>query len=163
MFAGMETVSDSSIDRSRIDQRPSRQRSRVTNGKSYFVEADGRGPWARRWSDVLGEIVSDIGGHDAGLSEGQRQLARRAATIAIACERMEGEAATGKAIDLEQYGRLTDRLGRAFQRLGLRRQARDIGPTLGDLMRLDIEERRQEQEAAEAATAKAAAPDEVLP
>ena len=64
-----------------------------------------------------------------GLSEGQRQLARRCATIAIACERMEGQAAAGQAIDLEAYGTLTDRLGRAFARLGLKRVARDIGPT----------------------------------
>jgi hypothetical protein len=109
--------------------RPRRatQRSRVTNGKTLFVEADARGPWARRFSDVLSEIISDLGGAGAGLSEGQRQIARRCATIAIACERMEGEAAAGKAIDLDVYGTLTDRLGRAFQRLGLKRQAREIG------------------------------------
>ncbi|MBV8420654.1 MAG: hypothetical protein JOZ26_11640 [Hyphomicrobiales bacterium] len=105
----------------------------MTNGSSPFVEADGRGPWARRWRDVLGEITSDLGGHDV-LSEGQRQLARRAATISIACERMEGEAAAGKEIDLEEYGRLTDRLGRAFQRLGLRRQPRMVEPSLADIL-----------------------------
>jgi hypothetical protein len=60
------------------------------------------------------------------LSEGQKQLARRCATIAIACERMEGRAALGEEIDLEEYGRLTDRLGRAFQRLGLERRARTV-------------------------------------
>ena len=106
-----------------------------------------------------------MGGREAGLSEGQRQLARRAATIAVACERMEGQSAIGKEIDLEQYGRLTDRLGRAFQRLGLHRQPRDIGQPddeLGGAMLADIAERRQEQEAAEA-IAKAAAPDEVVP
>ena len=70
-----------------------------------------------------------------GLSEGQRQLARRAATIAIACERLEGEAAAGNEIDLEVYGTLTDRLGRCFQRLGLKRQVRDTGLTLNDIMR----------------------------
>jgi hypothetical protein len=116
-------------------------RSRVTNGKTHFVEADGRGPWARRWSDVLAEIISDIGGHD-GLSEGQRQLARRCATIAIACERMEGEAAKGNDIDLDAYGTLTDRLGRAFGRLGLRRQARDVSPTLSDFLREDNREQQ---------------------
>jgi hypothetical protein len=168
----METAEVSSIDRSQIDQRPprqdqlpARQRSRVTNGRSPFVEVDGRGPWARRWSDVLGEIISDVGGHNAGLSEGQRQLARRAATIAIACEKMEGRAAVGEDIDLEQYGRLTDRLGRAFQRLGLQRQARKLGQSddeLGGAMLADIAERRREQEAAEA-IAKAAAADEVVP
>ena len=86
-------------------------RSRVTNGRTLFVEADGRGPWGRRFRDILAEITNDLGGADL-LSEGQRQLARRAATISIACERLEGEAAAGAEINLELYGRLTDRLGR---------------------------------------------------
>jgi hypothetical protein len=136
---GMESHTDiekSSAARRAVNRVPSRQRSRVTNGRTHFVEADGRGPWARRWSDVLAEIISDIGGHE-GLSEGQRQLARRCATIAIACERMEGEAAKGNEIDLDAYGTLTDRLGRAFGRLGLKRQARDVSPTLSDFLRED--------------------------
>jgi hypothetical protein len=120
------TVNSLSDHRSTI-VRPRTMRSKVTNGKALFVEADGRGPWARRWRDVLAEIISDIGGHE-GLSEGQRQLARRCATIAIACERMEGEAAQGAEIDLEVYGTLTDRLGRALQRLGLKRVPKDITP-----------------------------------
>src|SRR5262249_38812915 len=108
-----ESIENSSAVCAGSVAQPSRLRSRVTNGKTPFVEADGRGPWARRWRDVLAEIMSDLGGHDV-LSEGQRQLARRAATISIACERMEGEAAVGAQIDLEEYGRLTDRLGRCF-------------------------------------------------
>ena len=76
---------------------------------------------------MLAEIISDLGGADL-LSEGQKQLARRCATISIACERMEGEAALGKEIDLDAYGTLTDRLGRALQRLGLKRHPRDITP-----------------------------------
>ena len=108
-------------------------RSRVTNGRTLFVEADTRGPWARRFRDVLAEITSDLGGADL-LSEGQRQLARRAATISLACERMEGEAAAGEPINLELYGRLTDRLGRALQRLGLERKPRDVTPTLADYL-----------------------------
>ena len=47
---------------------PPRLRSRVTNGKTLFVEADNRGPWARRFRDVLAEITSDLGGADV-LSE----------------------------------------------------------------------------------------------
>jgi hypothetical protein len=117
-------------------------RSRVTNGGRVFVEADQRGPWTRRFRDILSQIVSDLGGADI-LSEGQRQIARRAATLSIACERLEGEIATGKDVDLEQYGQLTDRLGRCFNRLGLKRQARDVGPTLGDLIRQDQLTERQ--------------------
>jgi hypothetical protein len=100
-------------------------RSAVTNGKRLHVVRPGDTAWARRFRDVLGEITNDLGG--AGLlSEGQRQLARRAATISIMCEKLEGEAAAAAEIDLELYGRLVDRLGRAFQRLGLRRQPREI-------------------------------------
>ena len=47
--------------------------------------------------------------------ERQRQLARRCATIALECERLEGYAVAGQTIDLDLYGTLTDRLGRAFQ------------------------------------------------
>jgi len=130
----METSLNSSADRALVERRPSKQRSKVTNGKTLFVEADQRGPWARRWRDLFAEIISDLGGADL-LSEGQRQLARRCATIAIACERMEGEAALGKEINLDTYGTLTDRLGRALQRLGLKRVPRDVTPSLADYLR----------------------------
>lgn len=126
---------------------PSRSRSRVSNGKALFVEADGRGPWGRRFRDILAEITNDLGGADL-LSEGQRQLARRCATISIACEKLEGDAAAGATIDLETYGKLTDRLGRTFQRLGLKREPRDIGPSLADLIAQD-----EAEEAARAAEA----------
>ena len=82
---------------------------------------------------MLAEIIGDLGGADL-LSEGQRQLARRCATIAIACEKMEGEAAAGNEIDLDVYGQLTDRLGRVFHRLGLKRQPRDVTPSLAEYL-----------------------------
>src|SRR6516225_8467909 len=121
-------LQNSSANRGLSVGSSSRSRSRVSNGKALFVEADGRGPWGRRFRDVLAEIVSDLGGADT-LSEGQRQIARRAATIAIACEKLEGEAAGGRDIDLVLYGMLCDRMGRAFDRLGLKRQAvKDVTP-----------------------------------
>src|SRR5262245_1537458 len=116
-------------------------RSAVTNGRRLHVVRPGDTAWARRFRDVLAEIVSDLGGADV-LSEGQRQLARRAATISIMCERLEGAGAAGHDIDLDTYGTLTDRLGRCLQRLGLERRSRDVTPSLGDLLRADLEERR---------------------
>ena len=44
---------------------------------------------------------------------------------------MESAAVVGLPFDVESYGLLTDRLGRAFQRLGLRRIADDVTPDLG--------------------------------
>jgi len=81
----------------------------------------------------LAEIFSDLGGADQ-LSEGQRQLARRATTISLECERLEAKAVTGEEIDLETYGQLTDRLGRAFGRLGLKRVANDVTPSLAEYL-----------------------------
>jgi hypothetical protein len=129
--------------RSNAGSRPARkdQRSAVTNGKRLHVVSPGDTKWARRWRDVLAEIVSDLGGADL-LSEGQKQLARRCATIAIACEKMEGEAAQGCEIDLDAYGTLTDRLGRALQRLGLERKPRDVTPSLGELLAADQRQQR---------------------
>jgi hypothetical protein len=123
--------------------RQRKGRSAVTNGARLHVAKIGDAKWARRFRDILIEILSDIDSRDRGLSEAQRQLARRCATIAIACERMEGEAAAGNEINLVVYGMLTDRLGRCFQRLGLKRQCA-VGTTFGDLMLADIEERRNE-------------------
>src|SRR5258706_5696766 len=119
-------LENSSAVRPSSEGRPPRVRSAVTNGKRLHVVSPGDGKWSRRFSDILAEIISDLGGAGAGLSEGQRQIARRCATISLACEKLEGEAAAGNPIDLDTYGTLTDRLGRAFQRLGLRRRLRDV-------------------------------------
>src|SRR6516225_2699338 len=50
-------------------------RSAVTNGKRLHVEPIHENAWSRRFRDILGEIISDLGGPD-NLTEGQRQLAR---------------------------------------------------------------------------------------
>jgi len=107
-------------------------RSRVTNGSSLFTgDVDGRTAAAKRFRDVLAEIVSDLGGADI-LSEGQRQLARRAAMMSVEAERQEAEAVAGGKLDPDSFGALADRLGRVFNRLGLKRVARDMTPNLRD-------------------------------
>jgi hypothetical protein len=75
----MDAPTNSSALRRRSVTMPPRQRSAVSNGARLFVTPPGDTAWARRFRDVLAEIVSDLGGPDM-LSEGQRQLARRAAT-----------------------------------------------------------------------------------
>jgi hypothetical protein len=112
-----------------------RSKSKVTNGTSLFVEQDSRGPWTRRFRDVFNQMISDLGSPEIQLSEGQRQLARRATTLSIACEKMEGEAAAGHDFDVALFGVLTDRLGRTLQRIGLKRVlAHDTTPNLEDMI-----------------------------
>jgi hypothetical protein len=99
------------------------------------VTKPGDNAWSRRFRDVFYEILSDVAG-PGELSEGQRQLARRCATLSITCEKIECDAAAGLPIDFEEYGKLTDRLGRALSRLrGIRRHSpRDV-TSLGDILK----------------------------
>jgi hypothetical protein len=61
-------------------------------------------------------------------------LARRCALISVQCEVMEQAAVAGQPFDVNIYGELTDRLGRALQRLGLKRRPRDVTPTSQDYL-----------------------------
>lgn len=110
-------------------------RSRISNGSAVLDGIDGRSSTARRFRDVLAEIVADLGGSDR-LSEGQRQIARRCAMLAVECEKIEALGVAGEAIDLDTYGQLTDRIGRAFQRLGLKRVAKPVMSLQEHLARL---------------------------
>jgi hypothetical protein len=115
--------------------KPKRKASAVTSGRRLMLDhADRRSASYRRFKDVFAAIISDLGGADAGLSEGQRQLARRAATIAVRCEEMEQSAISGGSFDLDAYGRATGNMRRAFETLGLRRVPRDITPDLQDYL-----------------------------
>jgi hypothetical protein len=97
----------------------------VTNGK-LLPMTDGRPATARRFKDLVDDISADLGGKEY-LSEGQRQLIRRASMLSAECERLEALAARGEAeFDINIYGMLCDRLGRLFDRLGLKRVARPV-------------------------------------
>jgi hypothetical protein len=100
-------------------------KSRAANRK-LLPMTDGRSATARRFKDLVEDISSDLGGKDH-LSEGQRQLIRRAAMLSAESERMEALAARGEAeFDIDLYGMICDRLGRLFGRLGLERVARPV-------------------------------------
>jgi hypothetical protein len=112
-----------------LGDRIPKGRSQVTNGRSLYLNGDVRTRASRRFRDLLAAVANDLGGADH-LSTGQMQLARRCAMISVTCELMEQDAVSGKEFDTNTYGLLTDRLGRAFTRLGLERQPRDITQTL---------------------------------
>jgi hypothetical protein len=115
---------------SQMVSRAPKGRSKVTNGRQLFIDGDARLKVSRRFRDVLASIATDLGGADR-LSEGQKQIARRCAMLSVECEIMESAAVAGEPFDLDVYGQLTDRLGRAFQRLGLKRVMHDVTPDLG--------------------------------
>jgi hypothetical protein len=85
--------------------------------------------WSRRYKDIYALLVGDVG---PDLTEGQRQLCRRCATISLTCEKMESEASAGRNFDHQLYSMYTDQLGRTLQRLGLKQQQQKEACAKGD-------------------------------
>jgi hypothetical protein len=97
----METAFNSSAAHRSYIARPKKQRSKVTNGRRMFVNGDGQSPWARRWRDLIEIHSVDLSAGDPTiLSEAQRSLIKRAATLEIELEQVEGKLSMGKAQDL---------------------------------------------------------------
>ncbi len=112
-----------------IEGRSPKGRSAVSNKTTLFVAADGRSLWARRYRDIYEAHILDLGGSD-GLSEAQLQMCRRAASLALEAERLEGRLADGDAtVDVDLLGRLCGHLSRLYKTLGIKRMPREIGPT----------------------------------
>ncbi len=78
----------------------------MTNGTKLFVDGAHEGPWARRFRDLVQLHEEDLGPHDS-LSELQRSLCRRVATLEVELEQMEGKLSKGEDVDLELYRALT--------------------------------------------------------
>jgi hypothetical protein len=121
-----------------------RPRSAVTSGRKQFVAGNPNSAWARRFHDLVLGHVADAGGRPL-LSEAQFALCKRAAGLECELEQMEGRMSQGVEVDLDRYGRAASHLRRILETLGLERKPKQIGPTLGDLLRQDQERQRLER------------------
>ena len=107
-------------------------RSRVTNGSAILPGVDGRSTWVRRLRDLQALHIADLGG-EANISEAERSIVRRAATLTVELERMEAVFATAgeaKATDLDLYQRTAGNLRRLLESIGLEKRQRNITPTI---------------------------------
>lgn len=112
--------------------RKQTNRSRVTNGSAVLPGVDGRSTWVRRLRDLQALHIADLGG-DANVSEAERSIVRRAATLTVELERMEAAFATAgeaKPSDLGTYVTTTNALRRLLADLGLDRKASKGLPSL---------------------------------
>lgn len=90
----------------------------ITNGSATVPGADGRSAWARRMRDLTEAYSHDLGGD---LTEAQRSMVRRAATLTITLEGMESAFAKGgtTAKDADIYARIAGNLRRLQDSMGL--------------------------------------------
>jgi hypothetical protein len=108
----------------------------VTSGRKLFLEGDPNSAWSRRYHDLILGHINDIsaGAGPNALSEAQLSLCRRAAAIECELERLDAMLSQGEEVSLDEYGRASSHLRRLFETLGLRRQARDVTPTLAEYL-----------------------------
>ena len=109
-------------------------RSRITNGKDLLAGIDQRSAAFRRYRDLYEAIVGDQGGLDQ-CSESRKQLVRRFASVSVICEQAEAKLVAGEPINVSEHALLCSTLTRLVSRLGIDRIARDISPTLSDVLR----------------------------
>jgi hypothetical protein len=124
----------SPADRPRVGHQRDPQKSRVTNGSALLPGVDGRSAWVRRCKDIISAHMSDV--PDASAAE--RSLIRRAAVLTTELERLEAVFAVAGEADpesLDLYGRTAGNLRRLLEAVGLHRRAKDIGPSLSDILR----------------------------
>jgi hypothetical protein len=126
------------------------QASAITNGRllpsNVNGGVDGRSAWVRRVKDLIANHTSDLGGAN-NISSAEQALVRRCATLITELERRELYFAQTAKIDdvaLAVYQSGCNTLNRLLQALGLQRRQRDIGPTLGSILRNGIEREREE-------------------
>lgn len=106
--------------------------TRRGTGAIVLAGVDGRSMMARRFREITAGIESDLGGD---LTEAQKHITARAATLACWCEEREAELANGEQFDAAEYATITNTLRRLLADLGLERRARDVTPDLQTYLR----------------------------
>ena len=130
LATGICRVTNLMCDRSHIAKPSPKSRSRVSNG-SAVLNADGRSTAARRYRDVLNELISDIGGDPSGA---QTAIARRASALCVVLEQAEAEMVAGGILDIGEFTTAANSLRRLLSDLGLERRAKDITPSLSQYL-----------------------------
>ena len=99
--------------------------ARAVGGVLSIDALDRRTRPYRRYETIRGAVLADMGGAE-NVSEVQRQLISKFATIALQLEVMEAAAIEGNEIDLDLFGRCAGHLRRIAETLGLARVPRDV-------------------------------------
>ena len=127
----------SQVDREQTVISKQTQRSALTNGSALFLDGDGRSAHARRFRDIIEGVESDLGGPD-GLSTAQRSIIRKAAALDVAIEATVSRIGKGDSLDATEVEKMNSSMGtllRLYSALGLDRKAKDVTPTLEDLIK----------------------------
>ena len=96
-------------------------------------DLDNRTLAAKRTRQLLGDIVSDLGGPE-NVTAAQRQLVQRAAILGAYLEDIEFKWASGEEIPFAEYLVAVNAQRRVLATIGLERRSRDVTPSLADYL-----------------------------
>jgi hypothetical protein len=136
------------LDKSACNPRHKKARSKITNHQGLLPGLDGRSSAARRFRDLIGAYIVDMGGLDH-CSEIKLGLLRRLAATTVQAELLEAQMVNGVAVDIGTLCTLASTTVRLSTRLGLERVQKDVGgPSLGDMLRADLDKNRRRRSGA---------------
>ena len=124
------------------------KRSKTRKGKIRLLTLDSLDARTAAYasaSKLIETLSVDMGGMDQ-LSEGEKQLITRAAMIGAIATDFEARWVAGQKVELSDYLQAVNAQRRVLATLvsGLPRRAKDIGPSLGDLLRADHAQQQQQ-------------------
>ena len=85
------------VETTRVSARPLKGRAKVSNGKKLLAGVDGRGRMARRFKDVLLDLIAEFGGAGA-LTTAELGLARQAAALTVRAEALQAAVVKGEPV-----------------------------------------------------------------
>jgi hypothetical protein len=123
--------------------KPTRRRSKRATRPQLLSrkQLDGRTNAAKEFDRLCAAIEVDLGGHDQ-LSAIEVALVEAFAGAAVTLQHLNAQLALGQPIDLSQHAQCVGAMVRVAARLGLQRRMKDVGPSLGEILRRGIEEQQ---------------------
>ncbi len=125
--AAAQPNGSSAADLYRPLSRRATARARITNHIDMLPGINGNAPAARRFRDLVGDFVSDLGGLEL-CSTIKLGLIRRLAAVTVQVELLEADVINGKPVEAHVLCQLASTALRLSQRLGLERVAREVRP-----------------------------------
>jgi hypothetical protein len=110
------------------------------------ADLDDRTAAARMWDNLSRNIAADLGGED-NLSSVQKTLIEAFVGVSIQLTDINMRGLQGEKVDLSELSLAASTLVRIATRIGITRQPRDVGSSLGDLLRADHERQQREKQA----------------
>jgi hypothetical protein len=121
-------------------------RSKVSNSPDLLLGKDARSVTARRFRDLVQQLLADAGGVE-NCSVAKILLLRRLAACSVLAEMMEAKAVDGEDVNIGEICTLASTAVRLTAKVGMSRYKKDVTPTLSRYLE-EHDAKQSEEEAA---------------